>query len=74
MNLNLAPVGRSQAALSYFGIFVQRPAPSSSSPEASLHKQVLDKTKQPCRGITQRRYFLSEPKYNPSIHSLVMRS
>lgn len=70
MNLNLALAGRSQAALSYFGICVQRPPPSSSSSSSptalrsSLHQQVLDKTKQPFTGITQHRYFPSDPKYN----------
>lgn len=69
MNLNLALAGRSQAALSYFGICVQRPPPLPllSSPTAlrsSVHQQVLDKIKQPFNGITQHCYFLSDPKYN----------
>lgn len=68
MNLNLALAGRSQAALSYFGICVLRPPPhppfSPTVLRSSLHQQVLDKTKQPFNGITQHRYFLSDPKYN----------
>lgn len=51
MSLNLAHAGRSQAALSYFGICAQRPSPSSSSSSSppiarsSVHQQVLDKGK-----------------------------